>query len=407
MNNLVATTDLLTIEPPRYVAEIYKPFHERLEMAIAESRDVAYNIQTKHGMEVAKLKRALFRTIRTDGEKERAARKAPIIEIGKLLDAKYKEMVAQIEPYETRFDNDIKVEEKRLDDEKAARIKAESEESARVQGLIDNIKGFPLKAIDLTSGGIQEYLIDALEGMTPDSATFGDRFVEAEVAINTSLTQLRGMLAGKQAQEQLAEQQAAQAKLEESARLQREADEKKAREAEAERIQDEREQIERDRAELAKMRGEAEARQRMLDEAEAKARADAEAKMRAEQEAQRAAEAKKAAQEAAAMAEQAKIADLQKTLDRGEEIEASRKNAQLKAQEQPFKSGGMPVKTNDSRDYVEHKFGFQIPQANRPSRSEMLSVLGSTFGGDADTALGWILAEFRGDIEFAARREVA
>ena len=84
-------------------------------------------------------------------------------------------------------------------------------------------------------------------------------------------------------------------------------------------------------------------------------------------------------------------------------IEASRKNAQLKAQEQPFKSGSMPV--------VTHPFpatGTIVPTvANRPSRSEMLSVLGSTFGGDADTALGWILAEFRGDIEFAARREAA
>jgi len=147
------------------------------------------------------------------------------------------------------------------------------------------------------------------------------------------------------------------------------------------------------------------ARIQAQEEAKAKAAQEAilaaeRAKMEAEVRAKAADEAKAHAEyEAGMMAEQAKIAALQKTLDRGEEIEASRKNAQLKAQEQPFKSGSMPV--------VTHPFpatGTIVPTvANRPSRSEMLSVLGSTFGGDADTALGWILAEFRGDIEFAAR----
>jgi len=165
-------------------------------------------------------------------------------------------------------------------------------------------------------------------------------------------------------------------------------------------------------AEIAKQRAELEAMQAKINAAQEAQLAAERAKMEndlrveAAEEAKvhREAEAKAHAEyEAGMMAEQEKISALQKTLDRGEEIEASRKNAQIKAQEQPFKSGSMPV--------VTHPFpatGTIVPTvANRPSRSEMLSVLGNTFGGDADTALGWILAEFRGDIEFAARREAA
>ena len=81
-------------------------------------------------------------------------------------------------------------------------------------------------------------------------------------------------------------------------------------------------------------------------EADAQAKIDAEvqarnAQFRAEQEAsnkaQREADAKAHAEyEAGMMAEQAKIAALQKVLDEGEEIEARRKAAQIAEQSKPF-----------------------------------------------------------------------
>ncbi|OGT02128.1 MAG: hypothetical protein A2143_00590 [Gallionellales bacterium RBG_16_57_15] len=285
----------MTIDPPTYVATVYEPFHARLSAAIEASNGVKYEITTKGGMEVAKLHRAVFRDIRIEGEKARSARKAPILEIGKLLDSKYKEIAAQVEPHESRFDTDIKAEEKRLEDEKAAKIKDEAERASAIQTRIDNIKNLPLKALTLTSKGIQEYCIDALTGIVPDAEHFGERFVEAEIAIKTSLEQLGGMLEGKKAQERLAAQQEAQAKADAEARAKREAEEQIAREAEAIRLKQEREQIERDRAELATQRQESEARQKALDDAEAaaKAKIEAEARPKAEQEAADLAEPKR------------------------------------------------------------------------------------------------------------------
>jgi len=44
---------------------------------------------------------------------------------------------------------------------------------------------------------------------------------------------------------------------------------------------------------------------------------------------------------------------------------------------------------------------------DRPTRAAIIGCISAHFGVNESVALDWILAEFRGDIEFAARREVA
>ena len=48
-----------------------------------------------------------------------------------------------------------------------------------------------------------------------------------------------------------------------------------------------------------------------------------------------------------------------------------------------------------------------MPKADRPSRAALLGCIASHFGVENNVALDWILAEFRGDIEFSARKEAA
>jgi len=198
--NNIASQELVTLDPKTYVAAVYEPFSNRLQAAIKSSSKVTYAIATKEGMATAKECRALFRTIRLDCDKERAARKAPIIAIGKLLESAYTEIETAVKAHEEKFDADIKAEEQRLEDEKAAKLKAEEEAKAAIQNKIDAIKNKPLEVMNKTVADI-EAAIAELSPLIPTPAEYGERFIEAEYALKGALETLNNILAGKKAQE--------------------------------------------------------------------------------------------------------------------------------------------------------------------------------------------------------------
>ena len=379
MNQLVKTTDLLTVDPAHFVEVSYQPFTEALEAAIAKAPSLTYEISTKSGMEVAKEGRALFRNIRTSLEKKRAAAKAPIIEIGRLLDARAKEIVQRIEPFEAQFDGDIKAEEQRIEAEKAAKAQAEAERQARIQTRIDNIKNAPLKAINASSASIH-VLIDSFTTCNLDDEGLDERLDEAKYVLKETLTQLQSMLDGKLAQEQLTAQQ-------EAARLE---SERVARELAAQRLAEEkaqREAMAAQAAELARQKAEMDQRARELAEAEAKVKAAQEAILsaeRAKMEAELKAKAE-AEQEAVAKQNREYLTNLAKTAiknggfpsaeeNEAAAIEARRKAAQIASQLRPV--------------YVE-------PQDMlRPSRAEIIALVSSHFGLSEAESIVLLMAEF-------------
>lgn len=379
MNQLVKTTDLLTVDPAHFVEVSYQPFTEALEAAIAKAPSLTYEISTKSGMEVAKEGRALFRNIRTSLEKKRAAAKAPIIEIGRLLDARAKEIVQRIEPFESQFDGDIKAEEQRIETEKAAKAQAEAERQARIQARIDAIKNAPLKAINASSASIHA-LIDSFTTCNLDDEGLDERLDEAKYVLKETLTQLQSMLDGKLAQEQLTAQQ-------EAARLE---SERVARELAAQRLAEEKAQREAMAAqatELARQKAEMDQRARELAEAEAKVKAAQEAILsaeRAKMEAELKAKAE-AEQEAVAKQNREYLTNLAKTAiknggfpsaeeNEAAAIEARRKAAQIASQLRPV--------------YVE-------PQDMlRPSRAEIIALVSSHFGLSEAESIVLLMAEF-------------
>jgi hypothetical protein len=218
----VANQALVTLDPEAYAAAVYEPFKARLDTAIANAAGVTYNIQTKEGMALAKEHRATLRAIRIDADKERAARKAPITAIGKLLESKYTEIETAVAPHEDKFHTDIKAEEQRLEDEKAAKLKAEEDAKAAIQNKIDAIKNKPLEVMNKSVADIEEAIAE-LSPLVPTPAEFGDRFIEAEYALKATLDTLASIVSGKKAQEQLEAQnralQAEQAAKEAEAQL--------------------------------------------------------------------------------------------------------------------------------------------------------------------------------------------
>lgn len=234
---------LITIEPAKYVELVFEPFAKRLADAKTLAAAAEFDVTTTAGMAVAVKYRATFREIRVASEKARKERKAPILEIGKLLDTRQKEIEAEIEPFESRFDAAIKAEEARKEAEKQAKAAAEKIRVDGIRAKIDEIKDCVVVGMGRSSSEL-ESAISELETTEITLDEYGEFADEALASQASTVAKLKEML---------------------TAQL--------AHEAEQARIAAEREALERQRAELAEQERKA-----------AEARAEQEAKDRAERE---------------------------------------------------------------------------------------------------------------------------
>lgn len=183
---------LITIEPAKYVELVFEPFAKRLADAKTLAEAAQFDVTTTAGMAVAVKHRATFRDIRVASEKARKERKAPILEIGKLLDSRQKEIEAEIEPFESRFDDAIKAEESRKEAEKAAKLAAEQARIDAIRAKIDEIRNLPARMvgksaeqIGVAADHVSEYVVSLDE--------FGEFAGECQVERDHAVKRLREM----------------------------------------------------------------------------------------------------------------------------------------------------------------------------------------------------------------------
>jgi colicin import membrane protein len=265
-------------------------------------KGVLFDVETHGGMELAKAARALLRKPRYEVENIRKAAKAPLLAIGKKLDAEAARITTAILALEEPIDQQIKNEEQRKERERIAKIEAEQKRKDDIQARIDAIRSWPQKATRSTSEVVAKLLKDAQEYKITDEL-FAEFITTAHDAWIASIDALKGIHSERLAHEaeqarivaERAELQQLRAKQVEQERIERERlaeDERKARvlrEAEsakqAESLKAQREELERQARELMEKQKIEEAR---LAAARAEfERQQAEAK-RKEQEAERA-----------------------------------------------------------------------------------------------------------------------
>jgi len=283
---VVAQQQLITLDPAKYVAEVFLPFHTELAKLQADAAMVSYDIATTAGMKVAVEHRAKFRTLRLGAEQARKDRKAPILEIGKLLDSRAKELQAVIEPLEARFDADIKAEESRKEAEKQAKLAAEKARLDKLRCIINEVRALPGQAVGKTSAEIAA--LAATLHPQRNLTELEDLAGEYCAARADALMQLKKAEMAQRGAEQAAEAQRLeairlQAEREELAKLRAEAEaRKRADAAEAERIANEQAAEAKRLADLAAAQELAAHQQREAAEANARAEAEAQARVAAE-----------------------------------------------------------------------------------------------------------------------------
>lgn len=334
-----------TIDKPTMAIAEYSPTAAALADLRGRLADVAYDLSTGKGMEIAKKDRAEVRGLRVALEAKRVELKAPALERSRLIDAEAKALTAELVALEKPIDDQIKAEEARKEAAKAARESAEQAARAVIQERIDAIRAYLVIPAGVKAAGIY-VAMQNLEATEITLDAYGDRAGEAQQVKAGTLAAMEDLHAAAVAHE------AEQARLEEErAELARQRSEQEAREkaerellaaeqkAAADKLAAERAAFEKEQAAAraeAKAREDADRARR--DEEDRKARearaaedkriADARAALEAEQRAIRAAEeakavaARKAEQDAldAAAAAERKRLDEEAATARAKEI---------------------------------------------------------------------------------------
>lgn len=273
------------------VAEMNK-VETGLENLRKEYGGIIFPVKTPEGMESAKLARRFIREPRFKVETIRKDAKGPILALGRKLDAEAARITRELMAIEAPIHEQITGEEKRIADEKQARIDAEILRVQSIQGRITEIREAPTAVAAKASATILERIAD-IERLIIDSS-FGEFEQEAQRARSTTHAALRGLYAGAVARElederiaaervELAKLRAAQEERDRADKARRDEEERIAaqeRKAYADRIENDR-RLEREAFEVEQRQ----ARERQA--AEDRRLADERAELAREQEALR------------------------------------------------------------------------------------------------------------------------
>lgn len=293
---------------------------------------VVFAVGTTKGMDDAKAARLTLREPRYEIERVRKAAKAPILAIGKKLDADAARITAEIEKLEGPIDAQIKAEEARKEAETRAKIEAEQKRVADIQERIEELRGCQMLTPASGSRLISEHISD-LEKLPVDDS-FDEFRQQADDAKTAGLARLNALL-----------------------------DAAVAHENEQARIKAEREELDRLRAEQAKRDAEERAKLAADAEAQRKAQAARDAEAAAELGKQREA---MAAEQARIDADRAEVERQQKAI---RDAEAARIAADAAAKVAATKANS---------------------KTKRPTDAEIIKVIANHFGVAEKTAASWV-----------------
>ena len=159
------------------------------ELSARYPADVVYDVSTTKGMSEAIAHRAAWRDPRILVEKYRKLAKAPVLTLGKDIDARAVWITEQLLVGETPADEQIKVEERRKDDEKQARINAEF---GRVQAIHEAIAEIHMRAMAVStkSSGIIAAELEMMRVVGFDPLAFQELIEQAKQAHASAIAKL-------------------------------------------------------------------------------------------------------------------------------------------------------------------------------------------------------------------------
>lgn len=239
--------------------------YSKTDAALAELRKkfgaVVYDFARQGEMQRALKDRATVRGYRIDLEKMRKQLKEDVLVRGRLIDGEAHRIEGELRKIEDPIDGQIKNEERRKEEERLARERAEQERIADIQRRIAEIGELAANAVGLPSGDVAKVL-DCARAVEISEETFGEFEASATAAKRKAVLTLDQLHAGALAQEEAAERERLR-RVEDEARLAREREElERQRAADEERRRAESMRIAEENKRLAEARAKAEAEER-------------------------------------------------------------------------------------------------------------------------------------------------
>lgn len=174
-----------------------------LEDLAKRFKGVVYDVTTPNGMAEAKAARKEIAAPRIEVEKIRKAAKAPILELGRKLDAEAKRITEELLRLENPIDEQIKAEENRIEAERQAKIKAEQDRIAKHTGRIDDIRGAVHGAARVRTAADVERIMQDIDGIVIDASweEFRDAAADAKAETYGALQKIHEAAIAREAED--------------------------------------------------------------------------------------------------------------------------------------------------------------------------------------------------------------
>jgi hypothetical protein len=194
---------------------------------------VIYDVKTSEGMDAARKARAAVRQPRLDIETIRQDAKAPILKLGRALDAEARRITDAVKAIEDPIALQITNEEQRIEAEKRAKAKAEERRVNAIRTQIDAIERLPNELFGKDADTLRAELERLRLRYNDDGqvALFAEFYRQAGETMTRAITRLADMLKARTQADQRAEQQRIEAE-----RLAREREELARQKAEQDRL---------------------------------------------------------------------------------------------------------------------------------------------------------------------------
>lgn len=269
------------LDAPAALAE-FNPVQKGLAELRKELKGVQFDVTTTAGDKAARAARAKCVTIRTSAKKVYEEWNAPMLEKQRAMRALVTTITAEVEKIELPIDAQIKAEEARKAEIKAAKEAAELARQQAIQERLDHIRDFATSAAGLSSAKIAA-MRETLAEFPLTTELYEHRAGEAMQLHAEVVAKLDQMHAAAMAQEQEAARLAAERAELERQRQEQEAAAQRQREAEAAQLAKERAELEEQQRQLQAARDEENARQEAARAEQARKDAEAAAALKRQQ----------------------------------------------------------------------------------------------------------------------------
>ncbi|WP_354684792.1 hypothetical protein [Cupriavidus necator] len=223
-------------EPTTDVA-LYDPF-EAVLTELREASKEAFDISSKEGNKAAREFVQRCVTTRTGTEEAYTKWNRPVLDLQKKNRDKRDEIVAAVKEIETPVKDQIDAEQKRKDEERIAKARAESARIGAHQACLNAIACLPKDYLSASAADVAAAILDLESPEYLGQRDWEEYAEQAKEAVDTALTTLRAHLENAKAREELAAMKAQQ----EAEAAARRAEEAKA-EAERKRVDSIKERI--------------------------------------------------------------------------------------------------------------------------------------------------------------------